>query len=77
MGDVIDFICLADSLKLNGHCVAGLRLDGRGSIRPATTPAGRERVEATAGLGGQARARSLAVMADTVSRPTIEGWRRR
>jgi len=41
MGDVIDFICLADSLKLNGHCVAGLRLDGRGSIRPATTPAGR------------------------------------
>jgi very-short-patch-repair endonuclease len=35
-GEIIEFICLADSLKLNGHCIAGLRLDGQGWIRPVS-----------------------------------------
>jgi len=29
-----DLICLANSRKLGGHCVAGLRLDGSGWVRP-------------------------------------------
>jgi hypothetical protein len=29
-----EMICLANSKKLGGHCVAGLRLDGSGWIRP-------------------------------------------
>jgi hypothetical protein len=27
-------VCLANSIKLGGHCVAGLRVDGKGWIRP-------------------------------------------
>src|SRR5438034_1367296 len=34
-------ICLANSTKLGGHCVAGLRVDGKGWIRPVSKlPAG-------------------------------------
>src|SRR5216684_2031038 len=29
-------ICLANSTKLGGHCVAGLRADGKGWIRPVS-----------------------------------------
>jgi hypothetical protein len=29
-------ICLANSTKLGGHCVAGLRVDGKGWIRPVS-----------------------------------------
>lgn len=32
-----DIICLANSRKLGGHCVAGLRTDGSGWIRPVGT----------------------------------------
>ena len=30
----IRFICLANSYKLRGRCVAGIRIDGKGWIRP-------------------------------------------
>jgi hypothetical protein len=30
----VDIICLANSRKHGGHCVAGLRLDGGGWLRP-------------------------------------------
>src|SRR5947208_1764927 len=33
---VLDILCLANSKKHGGRCVAGLRLDGRGWIRPVT-----------------------------------------
>jgi len=37
----IDMICLANSRKLQGRCVAGLRTDGQGWIRPvAAVPMG-------------------------------------
>ena len=32
----LDFICLANSYKVGGCCVAGFRLDGAGWIRPVT-----------------------------------------
>jgi hypothetical protein len=32
-----DLLCLANSRKLGGHCVAGLRLDGSGWVRPTGT----------------------------------------
>jgi hypothetical protein len=31
---LVDLICLANSTKLGGRCVAGLRLDGNGWVRP-------------------------------------------
>lgn len=31
---VVDLICLANSTKLGGRCFAGLRLDGKGWVRP-------------------------------------------
>ena len=34
-----DIVCLANSRKLGGHCVAGLRLDGAGWVRPVGAPA--------------------------------------
>lgn len=32
----VRFICLANSQKLGGRCIAGLRVDGRGWIRPVS-----------------------------------------
>lgn len=34
--ETIKFICLANSRKLRGRCIAGLRLDGGGWIRPVS-----------------------------------------
>ncbi len=34
VGDVVDVLCLANSRKLGGRCVAGLRLDTEAWIRP-------------------------------------------
>src|SRR5436853_5576752 len=31
---LLDLICLANSNKMRGRCVAGLRVDGKGWIRP-------------------------------------------
>jgi len=36
----IEIICLANSYKLRGRCVAGLRADGKGWIRPVSELAG-------------------------------------
>ncbi len=36
----IDFLCLANSSRPGGRCVAGLRLDGRGWVRPVPVPEG-------------------------------------
>lgn len=33
---MVDFLCLANSYKSHGRCVAGLRMDGRGWVRPIT-----------------------------------------
>src|SRR5947207_517988 len=33
----VDIICLANSRKLRGRCVAGLRVDGSGWLRPVGT----------------------------------------
>src|ERR1041384_2271201 len=33
-----EFICLANSRKLGGHCVAGLKTDGSGWVRPTGLP---------------------------------------
>ncbi|MHB0886208.1 MAG: dual OB domain-containing protein [Bacillota bacterium] len=35
----IDILCLANSTKLGGRCVAGLRTDGSGWIRPVSDAA--------------------------------------
>ncbi len=35
-----DLLCLANSFKEGGRCVAGLRMDGRGWVRPVTSAAG-------------------------------------
>ncbi len=32
----LDIICLANSRKLTGRCVAGLRTDGMGWVRPVS-----------------------------------------
>ena len=32
----VDFICLANSRKMGGHCVAGIKIDGTGWIRPVS-----------------------------------------
>ncbi|MGI4788051.1 MAG: dual OB domain-containing protein [Janthinobacterium lividum] len=38
---MVEMICLANSRKMQGHCVAGLRTDGQGWIRPvASTESG-------------------------------------
>jgi hypothetical protein len=34
----VDLICLANSRKLGGRCVAGLRLDGSGWVRRVDSP---------------------------------------
>lgn len=34
----VDIVCLANSRKLSGRCVAGLRLDGGGWLRPVSGP---------------------------------------
>jgi len=39
MAKTIDFICLANSRKHSGRCVAGLRTDGKGWIRPVAAGA--------------------------------------
>src|SRR5262245_50904398 len=31
---LVDLICLANSFKLGGRCIAGLRADGKGWVRP-------------------------------------------
>lgn len=36
----VDLICLANSYKEGGRCVAGLRIDGGGWVRPVSTVAG-------------------------------------
>lgn len=36
----IDFVCLANSWREGGKCVAGIRLDGKGWIRPVNSPEG-------------------------------------
>ena len=33
-----EFICLANSRKLGGHCVAGIKTDGSGWVRPTGLP---------------------------------------
>lgn len=33
---LVDLICLANSNKMGGRCVAGLRVDGKGWVRPVS-----------------------------------------
>ena len=36
---ILDFVCLANSRKMGEHCVAGIRTDGAGWIRPVSNSA--------------------------------------
>lgn len=36
---VFRIVCLANSVKLRGRCIAGLRMDGGGWIRPVSNDA--------------------------------------
>ncbi len=65
----LQIICMANSRKLGGRCVAGLRLDGGGWIRPvAPTPEG-TLYRSTCTLNGRTEVRPLDVIEVDVARP--------
>ena len=75
----IDFICLANSRKLSGRCVAGLRTDGNGWIRPVSDLEDGRLVEEHYTLDDGCEAQLLDVVRVEVVKPQVlphqpENW---
>lgn len=74
----VQFICLANSWKMKGRCVAGWRLDGHGWIRPVSSrPDGTLFAEYLYGDGSEPALLDIVEVEVTAARPEVhqpENW---
>ncbi|MFZ5450593.1 MAG: dual OB domain-containing protein [Thermodesulfobacteriota bacterium] len=68
----VRFICLANSNKMGGRCIAGLRLDGKGWIRPVGPSSSRELSSKQYRLNDYSEPKLLDVLEVDLSRPVPE-----